>query len=114
MDHTVEALVYVVEQSAAQVRTLGEKLETAKPKQAEAILRSLAKEGDGLSAGLTRLSQHVEEIPDDKAVTPKEPPLVDMRLINISDLLRAAIELGFCPRCGGMANAEITNGDRQV
>lgn len=102
MDHAVDALIFVVESSARQVKKLGEKLESAKLKQVEAILRSLAKEADTLSAGPTRLSSHIEEIPVDESVRPKEEPTTAPRLINISELSRAAIEQGFCPACGGI------------
>ena len=114
MSHTVASLVFVVENSSSQVRSLSERLDSATPRQLESLLRSLAKEADVLSAGLTRLSQHVDEIPDDKAATSKEPPVVDRRLIEFSTMVRAAITDGFCPQCGGIANVEITSGDRQV
>lgn len=51
MDHTIQSLVYVIEQGAARVRTLGGRLQSASPNQLEPILRILGKEADTLSAG---------------------------------------------------------------
>jgi hypothetical protein len=101
MDHTVKSLVYVVEQGAARVRGLGDRLQSASPNQLEPILRMLSKEADTLSAGLSRLSHHVEAIPnedDNKNV----PPKADCRLLDLSILVQDAIEHGFCDQCGGV------------
>lgn len=102
MDHAVEALIFVVESSADQVKKLGEKLESAKPRQVESILRSLAKEADTLSAGLTRLSSHIEEIPAEESAKPKAEPTADPRLITIANMVHAGIEQGFCTVCDGV------------
>ena len=99
---TINSLVYVVEMGAAQVRKLGERLETATPRQLEPILRSLAKEADTLSAGLSRLSQHVEEMPLEETEESKEAPVVDRRMLEFSTLFKDAVEHGFCERCDGV------------
>ena len=100
MDHTVQSLVYVVEQGAARVRKLSDSLQSASPKQLEPILRTLGKEADTLSGGLARLSHHVESMPSDEDKT-NAPPDEDRRLLEISALIRNATNLGFCGRCGG-------------
>jgi len=102
MDHAIQSLIYVVEQSAAQVRAVGERLKTASPKQMEPLLRGLAKEADTLSAGLTRLSQHVEEIPVENEVKGNNPPTPDPRLLTIARLGQKGLERGFCAQCGGV------------
>lgn len=113
MSHTVTSLIFVVENASSQVRSISERLESATPRQLETLLRSLAKEADVLSSGLARLGQHIDEIPEDGAAS-KEPPISDRRLIDVSIMVRAAIKDGFCPQCGGIANVEITYGDKQV
>lgn len=100
MDHTIQSLVYVIEQGAARVRTLGSRLQSASPNQLEPILRILGKEADTLSAGLSRLSHHVESMPSEEDYT-NTPPPEDRRLLTISSLLKNAIEHGLCAECGG-------------
>lgn len=104
MDHTVKSLVYVVEQGAARVRKLSDSLQSASPKQLEPILRTMAKEADTLSAGLSRLSHHVESMPSEEDQT-NTPPDEDRRLLEISALIQDAAERGFCAQCGGVLPA---------
>lgn len=108
MYHTIQSLVYVVEQGAARVRMLGDRLQSASPKQLEPILRVLAKEADTLSAGLARLSHHVESMPSEEDHTSTPPP-EDRRLLAISSLLQDAIEHGLCAKCGGALHGRQHN-----
>lgn len=97
---TVASLIYVVQQSAGQVKLLGTRLENAKGKEAESTLRRLADEADTLSSGLARLSRYAENLPSDEDAEEDDTP--DPELLRLTDLLVQSLVRGFCDHCGGV------------
>lgn len=99
---TVASLIYVVQQSAGQVKMLGQRLESASTtgKESESILRRLADEADTLSSGLARLSHYAENLPSDEDAEEDSTP--DAELLRLTDLLAQSLVRGFCDHCGGV------------
>jgi len=104
MDHNVKSLLFVVESGTTQLKQLVARLDHEPDSKLEPILRSIAKEADTLSAGLTRLSAHAETLPEPVAEE-HEQPTYDPELFEAINLASFARERGFCSVCGGVRPA---------
>ncbi len=104
MDHNVKSLLYVVEAGTVQLKQLVARLDHEPDSKLEPILRSIAKEADTLSAGLTRLSAHAETLPESVAEE-QDQPAYDPELFEAINLAAFACQRGFCDQCGGVKPA---------
>ncbi|MDA7425420.1 hypothetical protein [Thalassococcus lentus] len=103
MTGTAESLIYVVRQSKAQIADLSARLDSARGKQVEPILRALGKEADVCSAALSKLARlYVDVLPDTEDKMNGGVPDHDPDLLLTAQLLFRANQNGFCPRCGGI------------
>ncbi len=105
MNHSVRSLIFVVEHSVGAVENFTAQLDQLTPgdKRIPPLLKSLSTEADVLSSALVAASKHVESLPEDDTNESQYDP----ELLSQAKRLFAAIEFGFCPRCGNVNTQEI-------
>lgn len=98
-----DSLVYVVRQSQNQIAALSERLDSAKGKEVEPVLRALGKEADVCSAALSKLARlYVDVLPEKECETEEHVSANDPGLVLVVQQLSRACQNGFCPNCGGV------------
>lgn len=111
MNHTVKSLVFVVESSLNAIQVFTAQLQNMQPgdKRIPPMLKSLTTESDVLSSALVSASKHIENLPELEGQKRKYDPEKGRLLLSQAESLFAAIEFGFCPRCGNVNKHEITS-----